>query len=207
MTDPGNGLLQISFGDAASPLVNGTSVNWPQTMTSAAGGQLGALLSLSGPSGQLATYRSGLDSIANQLVTAVNGLHTATPFFNGTTAGTISVAATAATVQTSTTSNPGANDVALAIAALRGGAADQSYAAFVATVGSDVQSVQNTQQVSQAVLSSIDNQRKSVSGVSLDEEMANLVTFQRGYQASARMLTTIDQMLDTLINRTGSVGL
>jgi flagellar hook-associated protein 1 len=207
VTDPGNGLLQISFGDAASPLVNGTSVNWPQTMTSAAGGQLGALLSLSGPSGQLATYRSNLDSIVNQLVTAVNGLHTATPFFNGNTAATISVAATAATVQTSTTTNPGANDVALAIAALRGGGADQSYAAFVATVGSDVQSVQNTQQVSQAVLSSIDNQRKSVSGVSLDEEMTNLVTFQRGYQASARMLTTIDQMLDTLINRTGAVGL
>jgi flagellar hook-associated protein 1 len=70
-----------------------------------------------------------------------------------------------------------------------------------------VQSVNSTQQVSQAVLASIDNQRKSVSGVSLDEEMTNLVTFQRGYQASARMLTTIDQMLDTLINRTGTVGL
>ncbi|MFL5831480.1 MAG: flagellar hook-associated protein FlgK [Solirubrobacteraceae bacterium] len=207
VTDPGNGLLQISFGDAASPLVNGTSVNWPQTMTSAAGGQLGALLSLSGSSGQLATYRTSLDSIVNQLVTAVNGLHTATPFFSGSTAGTISVAATAATVQTSATSNPGANDVALAISALRGGAADQSYAAFVSTVGSDVQSVNSTQQVSQAVLASIDNQRKSVSGVSLDEEMTNLVTFQRGYQASARMLTTIDQMLDTLINRTGTVGL
>ena len=37
--------------------------------------------------------------------------------------------------------------------------------------------------------------------------MTNLVQFQRGYQASARMLTTIDQMLDTLINRTGLVGL
>src|SRR2546423_12324094 len=74
VTDPGNGLLQISFGDAASPLVNGTSMNWLQTMTFAAGGQLGALLSLSGSSGQLATYRTNLDSIVNQLVTAVNGL-------------------------------------------------------------------------------------------------------------------------------------
>ena len=70
-----------------------------------------------------------------------------------------------------------------------------------------MQSTQNTEQTSQSVLTSIDNQRQSVSGVSLDEEMTNLMKFQRGYQASARMMTTIDQMLDTLINHTGTVGL
>jgi flagellar hook-associated protein 1 FlgK len=41
----------------------------------------------------------------------------------------------------------------------------------------------------------------------MDEEMTNLVRFQRGYQASARAMSTMDQMLDTLINRTGTVGL
>ena len=46
-----------------------------------------------------------------------------------------------------------------------------------------------------------------MSGVSLDEEMTNLVRFQRGYQASARALTAMDEMLDTLITRTGRVGL
>jgi flagellar hook-associated protein 1 FlgK len=46
-----------------------------------------------------------------------------------------------------------------------------------------------------------------VSGVSLDEEMTNLIKFQRGYQASARAMSAMDQLLDTLINRTGSVGL
>jgi flagellar hook-associated protein 1 FlgK len=207
VTDPGNGLLQISFGDAASPLVSGTTVNWPQTMTAAAGGELGALLSLSGSGGQLATYRASLDGVAAQLIGAVNALHTSTPFFSGTDAATIGVAASAGTIQTSATSNPGANDVALAIAALRGGATDQAYASFVSSVGSDAQSVGNTEQTAQAVLAAIDNQRKSVSGVSLDEEMTNLVTFQRGYQASARMMTTIDSMLDTLINHTGTVGL
>ncbi len=35
----------------------------------------------------------------------------------------------------------------------------------------------------------------------------NLMRFQRGYQASARTMTTMDQMLDTLVNRTGAVGL
>jgi flagellar hook-associated protein 1 FlgK len=202
VTDPGNGLLQINFGDAATPLVNGSTVNWPQGMTAAAGGQLGALLSLSGAGGQMASYRSALDGVANQLVTSVNALHTATPFFSGNTAGTIAVAVTAATVQTSATANAGANDVALAIAGLQGGAADQSYAAFISQVGSDVKSIQSTQQTSDAVLASIDNQRKSVSGVSLDEEMANLVTFQRAYQASARVMSTMDSMLDTLINHT-----
>ena len=42
---------------------------------------------------------------------------------------------------------------------------------------------------------------------SLDEEMANMLRFQRGYQASARALTTMDENLDILINRTGRVGL
>ena len=208
ISDPNhNGLLQVNFGDAATPLVNGTTVTWPQTMTAAAGGELGALLNLSGSSGQLATYRSNLDAVVNQLVTSVNALHTSTPFFSGTTAATVSVAATAATIQTSSTSNAGANDIALAIAGLRGGPADQAYASFISSVGSDVQSTESTEQISQSVLNAIDDQRKSVSGVSLDEEMTNLVEFQRGYQASARMLTTIDQMLDTLINRTGAVGL
>jgi flagellar hook-associated protein 1 len=209
VSDPsGNGMVQIMFGDAATPLVNGIAPPaWPQTMTSAAGGELGALLSVSGSGGEIATYRSNLDSVVNQLVTSVNNLHTSTPFFSGTTAATVSVAATASTVQTSSTSNAGANDVALAIAALRGGAADQGYASFVSSVGADVQSMQNTEQISQSVLSAIGDQRQSVSGVSLDEEMTNLVEFQRGYQASARMMTTIDSMLDTLINHTGTVGL
>jgi flagellar hook-associated protein 1 FlgK len=41
----------------------------------------------------------------------------------------------------------------------------------------------------------------------MDEEMTNMVRFQRGYQASARVMSTMDEMLDTLINRTGKVGL
>ena len=57
------------------------------------------------------------------------------------------------------------------------------------------------------LLNSIDDRRQSTSGVSMDEEMTNLMRFQRGYQASARAMTTMDQMLDTLINRTGAVGL
>jgi len=54
---------------------------------------------------------------------------------------------------------------------------------------------------------SASDRRQSVSGVSMDEEMAHLVQFQRAYQASARAMSTMDDMLDVLINRTGRVGL
>ena len=49
----------------------------------------------------------------------------------------------------------------------------------------------------------LDNARAQQSGVSIDEEMTNLVQFQHGYDAAARLMTTIDGMLDTLINHTG----
>ena len=60
---------------------------------------------------------------------------------------------------------------------------------------------------SQSVLAvSISKRRLSVSAVSLDEEMSNMIIFQHAYSAAARMVTAIDQMLETLIQRTGVVG-
>ena len=57
-----------------------------------------------------------------------------------------------------------------------------------------------------ANLLNIDKNRTSISGVSLDEEMTNMIKYQHSYDASARMITTMDEMLDTLINRMGVVG-
>ena len=74
-------------------------------------------------------------------------------------------------------------------------------------VGSGVQTARNEQTNLQTTLTAINNQRQGVSGVSLDEEMTNLISFQRGYQASARTLTAMDSMLETLIEHTGTVGL
>jgi flagellar hook-associated protein 1 FlgK len=48
--------------------------------------------------------------------------------------------------------------------------------------------------------------RESGSGVNTDEEMVNLLTYQRAYEAASRVITSIDDTLDTLINRTGMVG-
>jgi flagellar hook-associated protein 1 FlgK len=54
---------------------------------------------------------------------------------------------------------------------------------------------------------SLTNRRESFSGVSLDEEMTNLLKFQRGFQACSRALNAMDDAVDLLISRTGRVGL
>jgi flagellar hook-associated protein 1 FlgK len=207
VTQTANGADTVRFGDAAKPLVEGTTVNWPQALTAATGGQLGALLKLSGPTGQLASYQGTLNEVAATLANSVNALHTSRPFFTGATAATIAVAVKPGEVQTSGGGAPGGNEVAQAIAALRGGAAERAYTGLIAQVGADVRTAQDEQSTAQAVVGSISSQRQSVSGVSLDEEMTNLISFQRGYEASARTLTAMDQMLETLIDHTGTAGL
>jgi flagellar hook-associated protein 1 FlgK len=202
-----DGTDTVSFGDAAKPLVEGTTVNWPQTLTEAAGGRLGALLGLTAPGGALASYQQALDNVANTLASTVNALHTSTSFFSGTTAATLAVAVKAAQVQTSSSKAAGGNDTAQAIASLRGGAAEEGYSTLIEQVGAGVQGAKDDERNLQTTVTAIANQRQSVSGVSLDEEMTNLISFQRGYQASARTLTAMDSMLETLIEHTGIAGL
>ena len=196
----------VTFGEAGKPLVEGTKVNWPQELTASSGGRLGALLSLRSPEGALTQLQTALDGVAQTLAATVNE-HLATPFFSGVTAATLAVAVKSSEVSASGTGKAGANEVAQAIAALRGGAAEKDYAALVEKVGSDVQGAKNEESNMQMTVTAINDQRQSVSGVSLDEEMTNLITFQRGYQASARTLTAMSEMLETLIEHTGVVGL
>lgn len=56
------------------------------------------------------------------------------------------------------------------------------------------------------LLDNISYQRESVSGVSTDEEITNMIMFEKAYSAASRLITAIDEQLDTLINRTGIVG-
>ncbi|MGE5398727.1 MAG: flagellar hook-associated protein FlgK [Chitinophagales bacterium] len=59
----------------------------------------------------------------------------------------------------------------------------------------------------ETLVNQIETKRQSVSGVSLDEEMTNMIKFEQAYNAAARYMTTIDQALETIINRMGTVGL
>ncbi len=76
----------------------------------------------------------------------------------------------------------------------------------VRDLGSQARDARVFEQASASVLLQLDAQRESVSGVNVDEEMVQLLQFQRGYEAAARFMTTIDSMIDTLINRVGLVG-
>lgn len=57
-----------------------------------------------------------------------------------------------------------------------------------------------------AIVDNLAQRKESVSGVSLDEEMVQMMTYQHAYAAASRVLTAIDEALDVLINRTGTVG-
>lgn len=212
VTDLGNGTIEVQFGDAATPLVAETTVTWPQALTEPKG-KLGALLELSGPGGKVASYREELDAFAQELADTVNTVHMSgggPAFFSytpGSAASTLAVAVTTTEVQTTATGAVGANDIALAVGALRGGGADQLYAGFVSRVGTDMSNARRAEENAEALVLAVQDRRESSAGVSLDEEMTNLVRFQRGYQASARAMTTFDEALDVLINRTGRVGL
>jgi flagellar hook-associated protein 1 len=208
-TTPGS--IVVAFGGADQPLVDDTTVTWPQTLTDP-GGRLGALLKLGGPSGEIAAYRTALDGLASKLADDVNAIHRTGPagtdfFAAGATASTLKVAVTPAQVATTATTSGGGDELARAIAALRGGQTDSNYQAFVAKIGTDVRESVRLQSTTDTLAKSVDDRRQSVSGVALDEEMTNLVRFQRAYQASSRAMSTMDEMLDVLINRTGRVGL
>ena len=51
-----------------------------------------------------------------------------------------------------------------------------------------------------SLLANLEESRTSISGVSLDEEMANLIQFQHAYQANAKIISTVDELLDLIIN-------
>jgi flagellar hook-associated protein 1 len=205
VTQLANGGIQVSFGGAGTPLVDDQTVAMPASLTNP-GGQLGALQQLSKTGGTIDGYRATLDSFASQLTTNVNAAY-GSAFFTGTSAATLAVGVTATALDAGSTAAAGANDIARAVAALQGGAADQTYQQLVATIGADANTANRQQAISQAASDSADARRQSVNGVSMDEEMTNLIRFQRGYQASARAMTTMDDLLDTLINRTGHVGM
>ena len=165
---------------------------------------------------------STLDGVAAQLISDVNALHVAGEdldgnvggaFFSGTSAATISVdAAIIADPRAVAAASPGSGirdgEIALGIAELRNSAtgADSLYESFSVSLGLATSSLQRRSSAQSEAADKVDEARLAARSVSLDEEMVDLVATQRAYEASARVVSAIDQMLDTLVNRLGTVG-
>lgn len=83
---------------------------------------------------------------------------------------------------------------------------DEYYSSFVASTGSESRQAQVMNDNQQTMINQISNQRQSVSGVNVDEEMMDMIQFQQSYQAISRYITVLDEMLDKVINGMGLVG-
>jgi flagellar hook-associated protein 1 FlgK len=202
----GNTASTVAF-DGANITVGGTAV---ALNTGSAAADLTVLGST------LPGYQSALDSVAGKLITVVNtaqaaGLDlsgsTGTAMFTGTGAGSIAVAFTDPTLVAAAAAGggtlDGGNALGLAGAGTLGSGPDAAYVQLVADVAGDSSVAQQQQATQSAVTESADALRTSASGVSYDDEINNMLTYQHAYQAASRVLTTIDSMLDTLINHTG----
>jgi flagellar hook-associated protein 1 FlgK len=191
----------------------------------------GAALSLSGGhmqglievrDGALTTLRGELDTLAGNLISEVNAIHSGgfalngasgAAFFTGTDAATIQVNNALVTdpslVQISgVAGSAGDNQVGLALAqladkrlpALNNQTFSQSYSGTVAQLGQALASVNSKSEDQQVMAKMLLQQRESISGVSIDEEMSDLMKYQKGFEASAKLITVVDEMLETLVN-------
>ncbi|MDR2136425.1 MAG: flagellar hook-associated protein FlgK [Treponema sp.] len=107
--------------------------------------------------------------------------------------------------------NPGNGDAAAAVAAIRNtavmvgalGTFDDYFADAAGRIGMLGERTATALETENLIMKQLHDMRQSVSGVSIDEELSNMIKYQHGYAAAARFITTVNSMLDTLINRMG----
>lgn len=170
--------------------------------------------------GVIADLKTNINTLANVLIHTVNTIHTAgfsltgstgANFFNGSDAASINVNNTLindpSLVQAAGISGAtGDNQTALALAQLAqqdhfyGQTFNQFYGQTVAAFGQALSTVNTQVGDQQTIENMLLTQRDSIGGVSLDEEMTDLTRFQKAFAASARLITTVDEMLETVVN-------
>ncbi len=114
----------------------------------------------------------------------------------------------------STSGAPGDGSNALAVAAVRrqtqadlgNTAPDDFYRAAVGRLGTEAAEAKRLKDSQAVLVQQIDNQRQNVSGVNLDEEMVDMIRYQHAFNAAARLVNIMDDVLDTVINRMGLAG-
>ncbi len=164
---------------------------------------------------ELPDYLSKLDGFVADMAGAVNAQQAAgkdqdgnagADFFSGSTAATLQVAITDGRGLAAADPAKGPTDGSNATKLGNLDLGAVGYRSLVTRFGSAVASIKTGASSQATLAAAVDAQRESLSGVNQDEEMVNLMAAQRGYEGAARVLTTMDSMLDTLINNTGMVG-
>ncbi len=174
-------------------------------------------------------YLDELNLLTRTVIEQVNSLHetgygldgsTGMAFFdpNFTDASTIRINDALSLdpdkIAASASGEEGDGDIARQISALRTqrlminntSTIEDYYGSLIGRLGVESNEAQSFSDNYELLVHQIQNQRQSVEGVSLDEEMANMIKFQRAYDAAARVITTMDEALDMVISRMGVVG-
>ena len=215
-------------GDAAFSTTSTTPValQWADTKTpvSLDGGELAARIAAlqpanaDGTGGVYAEAAKTYDAIASSIATAVNTASAtgytskgqpAGDFFSftspaGSPALNLTVKAASAADIAVAGKDLGNSDGTVADAISQLGSApdspDAQWAGYVSRIGSQSATATARASTSQTAAAAATDAQTSASGVDLDEETSNLVIYQHAYQASARVISTINDILDTLIN-------
>ncbi|MEI6512221.1 MAG: flagellar hook-associated protein FlgK [bacterium] len=220
------GNVQLVKGAASSSLPNGLDVT-NLRLTDASGTVNltgGTLAGLTQSLQFLRSYRTNLSTIATSLITNVNTLHqvgitanntTNVLFFSGTGASnmyvSIPVLNDVNNIATGIQGTPGDGSQALSISRLRekkevllrNSTIGDFYGNQLSQIGQDKSYNASALETQQAVVQQLDNLQQSQSGVSLDEEMMNMMRYQRSYQAASHYISVCDQVIQTLIEQLG----
>ncbi len=183
-------------------------------------GELKALSDLTARS--LPAVRAQLDALAAGFVTEVNAVHrtgftasgaTGVDFFNpaGLTARTMALSAAVdgspAEIAAGATAAAGDGAIALQLARFRttglaslgGISAGEYYTRLVGMVGGEARNADQSATVAEALVGGFEAQRQAVGGVSVDEEMVNLISQQQAFSAAARLVRVADEMLQDVL--------
>ena len=182
-------------------------------------GEMGALIDTF--TKKIPAYQEKLNSIVNQLVESVNDIHKTgytngnpptmgSNFFEGYDGRELKVSANILNdynnIAASGDGTSGNGDIAIKIFeigeanVLNGAKLIDVYSTLISEVGSQKQNADRMNEASSMVLEQLNNQKDSYSAVSIDEEMMNVMKYQKAYEASAKLISMADEMLDTLIN-------
>lgn len=182
------------------------------------GGELNGLLAVRDET--ITKLRQDLDTVASTLIDEVNNIHSAgydmggfsgLDFFTGTNAANIEVNALlvgdSRLVAASGTGEPGDNSVAILMSDLMDQAVAPNtmtigafYSSALEQLGTKSQDATMMQGNSETLLNYLQDQKESVSGVSLDEESADLIRFQNAYRSAAQYLSVVNEMMKTLMD-------